>query len=287
MLEKITFVTTCKARLDHVKKTLPRIMNLGEVNVIFVDYGCPQKSGDWVRLNYPSVNVINVNDDTGFCLSRARNIGAAHVATPWIFFIDADILVEPSLGLWLSKGLKFNRIYRASLVNGKLASEIYGSFICPTILFNKVGMYDEVFRGWGGEDEDIYRRLNYMRVYSDFYPSEHINPIHHDDNDRTKFYDIADKNSHHIISELYMLAKYSFSAVSSGNSSSSEKYQIPISSRLKLMQRIKDKVIEWDATGRPEIFPIVLKFSANKWLPEPYQMKIETTLQFNIHDKSR
>ena len=149
MLNKITFITTCKGRLEHVKQTMPRIMALGEVNVVFVDYSCPQKSGDWVKSNFPSVKVINVIDDKGFCLPRARNIGALHASTPWIFFIDADILVELDLGLWLSNNLKPSIIYRASPIKGKRDTETYGSFICPAHLFIAVGKYDEVFREIG------------------------------------------------------------------------------------------------------------------------------------------
>jgi glycosyltransferase involved in cell wall biosynthesis len=276
MLNKITFITTCKGRLEHVKQTMPKIMALGQVNVIFVDYGCPQKSGDWVITNFPSVKVINVTDDNGFCLSRARNIGAAQANTPWIFFIDADIIVKHDLGFWLSNNLKTYKIYRPSSINGKRDTETYGSFICPTNLFNSVGKYDEVFSGWGGEDEDIYRRLAKMSVISESYPSDYIKAIRHDDSERTKFYNITNKNLNHIISETYMAAKNYFSSTQYNNK------QLSMSIRQQLMKRITDKVVEWDKSGRPENFPITLKFSHQTWLPIPNRLNIEATIQLKI-----
>jgi len=278
-VKNITFVIPCKGRLNHIKETLPRITNLGDNDVVFVDYKCPEKSRQWVKSHYPSVKVIYVDDDDGFCLPRARNIGAAHVQTPWIFFIDADILVQVELGPWLSNKLQGKLIYRASLINGERDRETWGSFICPSSLFNAVGGYDEVFRGWGGEDEDIYRRLNKLKITTDFYPSNYVKPISHGDDERTKYQIIKDIKINHVVNELYMTAKYYFSSQLDDDS------KLPLSLRNELMKSIKDKVIEWDAIGRPDSFPLVLKTANKKWLPKPYRMKIETTLNLIIENK--
>ncbi len=275
-MKKITFVIPCKGRLHHIKQTLPKVIDLGNNDVIFVDYKCPQNSGQWVKDHYPLVKVILVEDDDGFCLPRARNIGAAHVETPWIFFIDADILTQSALGPWLSNELQEERIYRASLTNGQRDRETWGSFICPVNLFNNVGRYDEVFRGWGGEDEDIYRRLNKLKITTDYFPSTFIYPIRHNDNERTMYTDIKDIKIHHVSNELYMTAKYYFSSQFDGN------HDLPFPIRNELMNNIKNKVIEWDTSGRPDNFPLTLKISLKKWLPKPYKMKIEAILNLII-----
>ena len=81
---EIAFITTCKGRLKHIQQTLPTMVAENPYEIILVDYGCPQGTGDWAESNYPSVKVVRVNDDPGFCAARARNIGAGHSTAPWL-----------------------------------------------------------------------------------------------------------------------------------------------------------------------------------------------------------
>ena len=69
----IACVITCKGRLHHLKQTLPLIVAMGTSEVIVVDYGCPDGTGDWVEANFPGVTVVRVDDDPGFSPARSRN----------------------------------------------------------------------------------------------------------------------------------------------------------------------------------------------------------------------
>src|SRR5690606_12453971 len=109
---RIAFVTTCKNRLDHLRRTLPTWMAEDPDEIIVVDYGCPQGSGDWVRAHWPQVRVVRVDDDSGFCLSRARNLGAREVTADWICFIDADIVVREGWVTWMRRHLAEGHYYR-------------------------------------------------------------------------------------------------------------------------------------------------------------------------------
>jgi len=146
----IAFVTTSKGRLHHIQQTLPRIVRENPDQIIVVDYACPQGTGDWVANDYPQVQVVRVNGDPGFCLPLARNLGSQTVRADWIFFIDADILVQPGLVNWLRANLKSGGFYRAGRIGGKRDLETYGSFVCAREDFERIGRYDEAFRGWGG-----------------------------------------------------------------------------------------------------------------------------------------
>ena len=86
----ITFVTTCRGRLRHLRETLPTFVRQPDAAVVVVDYSCPEACGDWVEANFPHVEVVRSPDSPRFELSRARNLGAARVRSPWICFIDAD-----------------------------------------------------------------------------------------------------------------------------------------------------------------------------------------------------
>src|SRR5574343_1128333 len=106
------FVTTCKGRLHHLQQTLPLIVAEAPDEIVVVDYGCPQGSGDWVEANYPQVKVVRVTDDDGFRLARARNLGAAACSAPWICFIDADIRVGSGFVAWMRANARQRHYYR-------------------------------------------------------------------------------------------------------------------------------------------------------------------------------
>lgn len=200
----LCFIVTCKGRLEHLKQTLPLLDQVANTQCVVVDYACPQNSGLWVQLNFPDVQVEFVTDDTEFCLSRARNIGAAAATTPWLCFIDADICINPGFAAWLQQPRKANGIYRAEPVE----LPMWGSMICRTEAFLAVGGYDEVIRGWGGEDDDLYLRMRDAGNIDIGFPAELLQPIAHADELRTRFYPIKDHALQHRINFLYTHLKH-------------------------------------------------------------------------------
>lgn len=204
----VAFVTTCKGRLHHVKQTLSTLVAESPAEIILVDYGCPDNTAAWVEQHFPSVKVVRVNDDTGFCLPRARNIGAAHATSPWLCFIDADIQVQQGWLEWMQQHLRDGHFYRASLAEGQQLQEIAGTFLCPREAFLEIGGYDEVFRGWGGEDIDLYARLpDEAGVKHAYYPHDFVRPISHANTERTTFHAIKNISIQGLINGCYVKAK--------------------------------------------------------------------------------
>lgn len=204
----VAFVTTCKGRLHHIKQTLPTLVAQSPAEIILVDYGCPDNTGDWVEANFPSVKVIRINDDPGFCLPRARNIGAANSSAAWLCFIDADIKIKAGWLTWMQANLQNHHFYRASREHGKQLQEIAGTFICTREDFNAIGGYDEAFRGWGGEDIDLYARLPLQsQAQADYYPHAFVEPINHADAERTTFHAIKNIQIQSLINSCYVKAK--------------------------------------------------------------------------------
>lgn len=204
----ITFVTVCKGRLKHIKESLPRLTQESPNEIIFVDYSCPENSGDYVSKNFPSVKVIKVLDDEGFCLSRARNIGAAQAQSEYICFIDADINVEKGFVDWATENVCPNSFYRhEKSVDAERDRETWGTFIVSRADFIKIGGYDEVFRGWGGEDDDIYMRLKLAEVHEFSFPHHLIYAIKHDDLMRTTFHKVKSKNLQVLLNAVYLNLK--------------------------------------------------------------------------------
>lgn len=232
---KIAFVTTCKGRLHHLQETLPRLRAAGADEVVVVDYGCPDGTGAWVRQHHPGVRLVTVDDDPGFCVSRARNLGAAATDADWICFIDADIRVMPEWLDWLRANLQSDTFYRAAKVQGVRQKETWGTFVCQKKAFQRIGGYDEAFRGWGGEDDDLYFRLTIAAAQAESeYPAHFVAAISHDDAERTKFHEVKNKQLQVQINRYYRKAKY-FLMESQGT-------EPPIAVRQQLMDQISAAV---------------------------------------------
>lgn len=275
----ISIVTTCKGRLRHLQQTLPLLVAQAPAEIIVVDYGCPDNTGDWVANNYPAVVVIRVNDDEGFCAARARNFGAMAAKLPWIFFVDADIQVSANLFEWMNFNLDNRFFYRAGRVDGARKRDTWGTFICSKRIFESISGFDEVFRGWGGEDDDIFRRLSWMGASESEYPGEFVTPIPHDDHVRLAFYDIKERDIHHCINWFYIEAKMQMMAIHG------RRKQPPLGARQEIMHKVTTSILEW-SDGKTDALPSI-SFSIQKsgWLPEPYKMRkdINFTLTMEVN----
>ena len=177
----LTFITTCKNRLDHLRQTLPAMRRQSFGKVIVVDYGCEQGTSQWVAEAHDGVTCIRVDDDPRFSLARARNIGARAAQTEFICFVDADVILNEDLGAWLRQQARPGAFYLSG-VRGR--PELSGFVVCRKAHFEKAGGYDEVFRGWGGEDKDFYDRLRLLGLRAAAIPSTALTPIPHGDDMR-------------------------------------------------------------------------------------------------------
>ncbi len=197
----LTFVTTCRGRLAHLRETLPKLAAQPDAADIVVDYGCPDESGRWVEATLPQVSVVRSDESPRFELARARNLGAAQARSPWICFIDADTGVTADFCERLKPLLKAGRFYQAG------TKETWGTAICATADFERIGGYDEVIQGWGMEDEDFYARLSLAGVRPAKFPGELLTGISHTDSERVAHYDMKDRWVTESINHVYCRAK--------------------------------------------------------------------------------
>ena len=270
----IAFVTTCKGRLHHLRETLPLIVAEQPAEIVVVDYACPDGAGDWVESHHPSVRVVRVTEDPGFCLPRARNFGARHSRSPWIVFIDADVKIRPGWVEWMQRGLTPAGFYRAATEDGRTDREAYGTIICPRQGFETVGGYDEAFRGWGGEDDDFYDQLRLSGFAQRTYPHRFVQPIRHSDAERTRFQSVQDVNHFALVNSVYRQIKIQLMYFSEGGG------QLALDRRLSLMAGIKDRLAGWDpATGRCD-FGIEVDASAPP--VDAFEIRKKLTLRFSI-----
>lgn len=189
-------------RLAHLQSTLPVLLE-GPVDVVVVDYSCPNASGAWVSTNYNQTGRVLVESIPGrsaFNKPEAHNRGAARAASwrpgAYLCFLDADSIVMPTLWGWLVPRLRPDRFY---FVEGwPDQPDVTGALVVHSNAFRASGGFDERMKGWGAEDLDMRLRLRY-RVGLPFeeIPVSHIRAIPHSDEARVDNYVVKNKHVTH------------------------------------------------------------------------------------------
>ena len=276
MRQSVAFVTVSKGRLPDIGQTLPLLAAQAPDELVVVDYGCPEGTGDWVEANVPSAKVVRVTDDPDFCLPRARNLGAAATQSPWLCFIDADVIAQPRFVDWLRDNVHPACFYRAARVDGERDLETWGTCACSRVAFDRIEGYDETFRGWGGEDSDLYRRLTFIGRAEVSYPARFVAPIRHADDQRTRFHAVKSRELQLIINQAYSLAKYQMMVARE------MRRQPPAHSRIKLMRIVADTLVAWDRDGRrvPPHFNFGTEVMG--WMPEPYGLNFKLDVRADL-----
>jgi hypothetical protein len=195
---KLYVIVTCKGRLHHLKQTLPRFLEKN-VEVTLVDYSCPDGAGKWAKSNFPQVRVVNVPNQSGFHLARARNLGAKQTPRGWYCFFDADLVLKPGWADAIRKRLQFGHYFIADPLQWSMT----GSCVVHSDDYNKADGYDELITGWGCEDIDFYTRLRHIGVRPSFWPGEFGSPIVHSDRERVAHYSREKLDSQKISEDYY------------------------------------------------------------------------------------
>jgi glycosyltransferase involved in cell wall biosynthesis len=202
-MARFAVVTTCKGRLEHVRRTLPTLTALADCAVVLVDYDCPDGVGAWVRQAHPEVKVVEVRERPLFNLSEARNLGAAAADAPWLLFLDADTLAAPDLTAQLSPLLEPG----VFLQPDPRPPDLWGALAVSRADFDAVGGYDEVFEGWGAEDVDMVVRLQIAGRRHRSFPGALLAGLPHGDDQRTRFHAIRDRRLSVGVNSLYRMVK--------------------------------------------------------------------------------
>jgi hypothetical protein len=102
--------------------------------------------------------------------------------------------VAPGLVDWVSKFAAPNFYYvHLPSVGQRADRELDGTVLVEPKAFERIGGFDEVFRGWGGEDFDIRLRLTASGVGRSALPPL-LTPIRHDNAERVVFHEIKTRN---------------------------------------------------------------------------------------------
>ncbi len=187
---KISFCTTCKDRLEFLKKTLPANLeackDYPNVEFVILDYDCPKGTAEWVKSTFPDeihsgrIRVARHEPAPDFKMSHAKNMAHRLATGDILVNLDADNLLTPGTAEWLNREFhkNFNVIVRPSRLATALLNHsgllecagLYGRIAMSGEMFKKVrGYNEERYNGYGGDDEDI---LNRVRLTG----TKHISP---------------------------------------------------------------------------------------------------------------
>jgi glycosyltransferase involved in cell wall biosynthesis len=213
----VSIITTCKGRLEHLRETVPRMLELGAAEVIVVDYSCPDGTADFVGEHFPAARVVSVPGQPDFSNWRARNVGAAAATGQLLLFCDADTLLAPDALSRIAAKLparSFAFLPRATTAHLNRTglrlgtNQLRGFHVVPAPAFRAVGGYDDVLEGWGaGGDTELEQSLLHMGLTATALEPDIVeNVIQHGNADRLKHHRIPIPVSYGA-GLLYRLAK--------------------------------------------------------------------------------
>ncbi len=259
----LSFVVTCKGRLNHLRQTLPRMASQPDAECIVVDYDCPDGTAAWVRENYPAVKVVKVEQAPRFHVARARNLGARAATREWLAFIDADVLIEPGFASDVAGALRYGNYFRPL----PLTRETWGSFVCHRGDFFALDGYDETLEDYGGEDSDLYLRLNQFGRCCSFFDGKLLRSLPHDDQLRSAHFEIADIELSRRVNSFYNHIKYDLMRESGQN-------VLPAETRRAVYAEIKRTLLEdWQRGERSSRITITLPVRHVIPVPEGWAIK--------------
>lgn len=173
---KIAFCTTCKGRVGHLERTLPKNLadNADYANAVFivVDYNSPDHLLDYLRASHREhiesgrLRVFSYKGKHPFRMAHAKNM--AHrlgimAGADVLVNMDADNFTGPGFAHYISEQFQREDIFLwARMIQQgehRTARGISGRIAVSSRAFLNVGGYDERFETWSPDDKDFNTRL--------------------------------------------------------------------------------------------------------------------------------
>ena len=199
---RISFVSTCKGRLFHLRKTLPQNIkdNADYPNVEFVvlDYNSEDGLQEWIFENFQAdiesgrLKYVHYPEPKHFHMAHAKNLGHRVSTGDVICTIDADNYTGKGFAAYLNKQFTARKgIYcrAAKHIRRELPDTGLGGRIALRRSdFLTIGGYNEEMGLWGPDDTDVAKRLQNIGLQEIEIPRRYLGCIVHDDAVRQEHY---------------------------------------------------------------------------------------------------
>lgn len=194
---KITIIYPYRNREEsRIRKSLNSLslQRNTSFKVLFIDYGSNIETAEKVKaivLSYPFCEYIySYHLYQPWSRAKAINIGLNAVRTPFCFIADIDMIFSSKfvdvlerlssaklvtyfkVGFLSEDESKQTKPFKEYKVAFESKEEASGLSLFPVDKLHEVGGFDEFFKYWGAEDNDIHERLSRIGVDNVFYDSE-------------------------------------------------------------------------------------------------------------------
>lgn len=205
MYPKISFCTTCKDRLHHLKKTLPINLKHDYPNfeIILLNYNSQDELDVWIRENcmefIESGKLVYYKESTAkyFRMSHAKNVSSTVADGIIICNVDADNYITEGFGhaIMNIKEWTMMVVKHDDPLNRRWDFE--GRIAIRKKDFIHLGGYDERMKyGWGYEDQDFFKRAKKLHFGFDYFDQKYVKAIKHGNEERYKNCEINSYEAH-------------------------------------------------------------------------------------------
>ena len=175
----ISLVTVCMNRRVHLLRTVPLVAAWPHHREhVVVDWSSTEPLRREELPDDPRLRLLRVEGERRWNPARAYNFALAQAQGDWLIRMDADC--------WPTAAFVPEPLQQAGpLWVGQGGEGRFGQFLIERRLFEAVGGFNEILRGWGFEDKDLRGRLEHGHgVAPGFLPAEAIGVILHSNEER-------------------------------------------------------------------------------------------------------
>ncbi len=190
----VNFCTTVMNRLDHLKQTLPQnIKDNKQAIFTILDYNSKDGLEQWIKSNFAreissgKIDYYRESSAKDFFPAHSRNVCALATKGDIICNIDADNIIGSDIDVFLKNNIVDNMLCASPWMLKNKYTSSHGRLALTKKTFLKIGGYNEQFiYGYGGEDNDMFKRCQKLNFKFIYFKKEDMNYIPHEDDERIK-----------------------------------------------------------------------------------------------------